>query len=171
MLSNKEVLSLIEDHFTSKYDVYINMYSHSSKLGSVDKAEDLLQDAYLKAVKSVQTYNGKARVSTWFNKIIYNLYYDMKKQLKKADKFVSYEESEEFEEDLAFFPDFDERPVTEMMNKIFTKGNFSEEQQKVLMCKYVHGTPTQTILDSFGLSTQNLKYIVGKFKSVGKEVL
>ena len=52
--------------------------------GDADAAQDLAQETFLQAIRSVDRYRGEARVSTWLCAIAKNLYY---KRLRRIAKY------------------------------------------------------------------------------------
>ncbi len=42
-------------------------------VGARDEAEELVQDSFLRAFRSLDTFRGDARFSTWFYRILYNV--------------------------------------------------------------------------------------------------
>lgn len=48
-----------------------------------DIAEELTQETFYKAVKNINTYNGKCKMSVWLCQIAKNLWYDEYRKNKK----------------------------------------------------------------------------------------
>lgn len=70
--------------------------------GSKQDAEDLSQDAFLKAYRSMHTFKGDAALSTWLHRITLNLYLDRKR--KKS--FQAEKEQQPLEDHLPAEPAF-----------------------------------------------------------------
>jgi len=51
--------------------------------GNRDQAQDLTQEAMLKAIKNIQKFRGEASFSTWLYRIIYNTYLDSRKKQQR----------------------------------------------------------------------------------------
>lgn len=56
-----------------------------------DIAEELTQEIFYKAVKNINTYNGKCKMSVWLCQIAKNLWYD---EYRKNKKIIFVEENE-----------------------------------------------------------------------------
>ena len=56
-----------------------------------DIAEELTQETFYKAVKHINTYNGKCKMSVWLCQIAKNLWYD---EYRKNKKIIFVEENE-----------------------------------------------------------------------------
>lgn len=80
-----------KDALEELFDRYLRKaYAISFQLccGNRDQAQDLTQEAMLKAVRHIETFRGEASFSTWLYRIIYNTYLDsLKKQQKWTDIF------------------------------------------------------------------------------------
>ena len=53
--------------------------------GDSSRADDLAQEALLKAYLSFERFEGRARFSTWLFRIAYNCFYDWKKTVTRSD--------------------------------------------------------------------------------------
>lgn len=51
--------------------------------GDREQARDLAQEAFLKAVRNIDTFKGEASFSTWLYRIIYTTYLDSRKQFSR----------------------------------------------------------------------------------------
>jgi len=61
-------------------------------LGSKEEAEELVQDAFLRAYKNLDTFRGDAKFSTWLYRILYNLC--MTKVTRRKGKMEHLEEED-----------------------------------------------------------------------------
>ena len=66
------------------YIEYANTVKHFliSLSGNFDLAEDLTQETFYQAYKSIHRYNGKCKVSVWLCQIAKHIYYDYLKKVK-----------------------------------------------------------------------------------------
>lgn len=79
------------------YHLYFE-YVYSFALGlckNPDMAEDITQETFYKAIKSIKKFNGKCKVQVWLCQIAKNLYFD---KLKKEAKNVALGETEQIDE-------------------------------------------------------------------------
>lgn len=75
------------------YHLYFE-YVYSFTLGlcnNPDMAQDITQETFYNAIKSIKNFNGKCKIQVWLCQIAKNLYYD---KLKKVAKNVTLNESD-----------------------------------------------------------------------------
>lgn len=70
--------------------------------GNENLAEDLTQETFCKAMKSIDTYKGGSELRVWLCSIAKNLYYD---HCKKQKRTVPMEEMEDMPDDSRHFSD------------------------------------------------------------------
>ena len=94
-----EVLSGEVESYRFLVERYLNgLVSHLCNLiGDKDVAEDLTQDAFLKAYQKLGQYKSQYAFSTWLYAIADNLAY---KQMKRSKRFTAFDEVEEFLPDI-----------------------------------------------------------------------
>ncbi len=98
--------------------------------GNRDDAEDLTQEAYLRAYRSFSTYNRQMPFESWFFRILSNLFIDLLRRRPKQ-KPLSLDQpmgDEESEENLLLqLPDEDANPERNLMDQVM-----DERLQKAL---------------------------------------
>lgn len=112
-------------------------------VGSVADAEDVVQDAYMKAYAALTdgTFDGRSRVETWLYRIVVNGSIDAKRKRKRTQTDELVEESwsgggaESAEATIAL------REIASWL------GELPEEQQSVLVLKAVEGLSSAEIAD------------------------
>ena len=85
------VLSGNTDAFSVLVDRYKNMvFTLCLKMVSnKEEAEDLAQDSFIKVYKSLKSFKGESRFSTWLYKITYHTCLDRIKKLKIEQRFIT----------------------------------------------------------------------------------
>ncbi|MFZ5642482.1 MAG: RNA polymerase sigma factor [Bacillota bacterium] len=69
-----------DEIFKSNYDkVFSFIYSVSA---SWTLAEDITQETFIKAFKNIHSFRNESKISTWLNKIAYNIFIDYKRENK-----------------------------------------------------------------------------------------
>ena len=77
---------LFSRYMRKAYAISFNLCS-----GDREKAQDLTQEALLKAVRNIDNFRGEASFSTWLYRIIYNTYLDSRKKYSRwLDVFSSW---------------------------------------------------------------------------------
>lgn len=89
-LSDEEVVARVQAGETGLYEVLMRRYNQRlfritrSILRNDDEAEDVMQDAYVRAYASLHQFAGKAQFSTWLSKIAV---YEACSRLRKQKRF------------------------------------------------------------------------------------
>ena len=98
--------------------------------GNRDDAEDLTQEAYLRAYRSFATYNRKMPFESWFFRILSNLFIDLMRKKPKI-KPISLDQpigDEEHDENVLLqIPDYQANPERTLMDQVM-----DERLQKAL---------------------------------------
>lgn len=97
------------------------------------EAEDLAQDAFIRAWQALPRFRADAKFSTWLYRIVVNLCYNRHPRLKKEQEFLSMEENEELiSQDEGIIPDneHDRRHLRECLHQ---KINELPATQKMLI--------------------------------------
>ena len=91
--------------------------------GSLDDAEELAQDAFLRAYRQLGTFSGGARFSTWLCKIAINLSLDWRRRENRRDDIHSQWAAEVIPESSpgSGFPDELSLRVQDALNKLPAK--------------------------------------------------
>jgi len=91
--------------------------------GSLDDAEELAQDAFLRAYQQLNTFTGGSKFSTWLCKIAINLSLDWRRRESRRDGIHSHWAAEAFAENNpgGGFPDELSRRVQEALNRLPAK--------------------------------------------------
>jgi RNA polymerase sigma-70 factor (ECF subfamily) len=124
-----------------------------------EDAEEIVQDAFVKAFVSLKSFKGNARFSTWFYRIVVNTSLNKKKQ-KKFDKVVVDPHIEEEIADAGVFP------VNRFTNKEQTRFikaalvTLVEAERVCLTMYYLNELSVEEISGLTGFSTSNIKVLL-----------
>ncbi|MBX2992492.1 MAG: sigma-70 family RNA polymerase sigma factor [Bacteroidetes bacterium] len=84
-----------------------------------EEAEELVQDAFVRAYRSLEQFRGDAKFSTWLYRIVYNLCMTRVTRRKARPEFLDYHQEETHQ---GLFADNDEAGVDEQIeNEDFRK--------------------------------------------------
>src|SRR5690349_7596391 len=90
-LSDEEIVSRVRAGDTALYEVIMRRYNQRvfrvvrSILRDDDEAEDVMQDAYVRAYTSLYQFEGRAPFSTWLTKIAIYEAWDRLKKRKRLE--------------------------------------------------------------------------------------
>jgi len=153
-MRNKDMEQIYNEHFKTVYK-YLLCLSHNKEI-----AEDLTQETFYKAIKKIDEFNGKCKISTWLCTIAKNLWLNEMKRanvIAKNDEYIdiqqNVEERFEKEQDIKFlykqiskleepikdifylklFADLSFKEIGEILGKgeVWARVNFYRGKQKI----------------------------------------
>jgi RNA polymerase sigma-70 factor (ECF subfamily) len=122
-----------------------------------EEAEEISQDAFLKAYKSLKSFKKKSKFSTWLYKIVYNLC--ISKLRKKQPDIFSIDEKEEQNYDLPDttykLEDLEYKDKKHYLEKAIEQLN--EEEQTIILLFYHEDMSIEEIAKIVNLTISNVK--------------
>ena len=125
-----------------------------SRMGAAEIADDIAQDAFLKAWRAAGQYDGKARYSTWLTSIAWRCRLD---ELRRRPRAIEAQHAEHTE-------DSSGAEVSEMLARLSEK-----ERASLILCEG-QGWTHQEAADLLGLPLGTLKSTVARAKSKCREM-
>lgn len=144
--------ALITKHFHETRPRIIKRLTFQA--GTVEAAEDIVQEAYYRALKYFNSYDGRA-FDNWFSRIVYACLIDY----KNAEKGLVYDE--EPEEELIDCPAYPSYLMKEIYELIDTK---SEVQIAVLSMHFKHGYSAKDVAMVTEWSYAQCHKIISRFR-------
>lgn len=100
MIKDKELLSMLREPKTQRagFSVLVSQYSESLywKVRRIvidhDDANDVLQNAFIKAWSNLDTFQGKSTLATWLYRIAINEALDFMRKKKQSTQVSTYDE-------------------------------------------------------------------------------
>jgi RNA polymerase sigma-70 factor (ECF subfamily) len=139
---------------------YKKVYNMAYRLsGNATDAEDLTQEAYFRALRSFDTYEGDKPFENWIFRILSRLFLDLLRYRKRRVTTVSYDAPIPQEgEDNLYFDKADETPNPEenLFNAIVGEQmeaalkTLSPDQRLIVLLADVEGMPYKDIADIVG---------------------
>jgi RNA polymerase sigma-70 factor (ECF subfamily) len=77
--SDRDIIDAVRNGNSRRYSVLVDRHKDRAMtlavrlVGERSEAEELVQDAFLRAFRSLDTFRGEAKFSTWFYRILYNV--------------------------------------------------------------------------------------------------
>jgi RNA polymerase sigma-70 factor (ECF subfamily) len=143
---------------TATYRKVFNMAFRLS--GSKADAEDLTQEAFYRAYRSFNDYDGDKPFENWIFRILSRLFLDMLRTRRRRVQTVSYDAPLNTGDDTVHFevPDED----TGNAEKSLLQGTFNEDLQKVLDSLTDEQRTLVTLADIEGVPYQEIAEMLGK---------
>jgi RNA polymerase sigma factor (sigma-70 family) len=125
-----------------------------SRMGAADIADDIAQEAFLKAWRAAGQYDGSARYSTWLTSIAWRCRLD---ELRRRPRAIEAQKAEQAE-------DSSGAEVSDMLARLSDK-----ERASLVLCEG-HGWTHQEAAELLGLPLGTLKSTIARAKSRCREM-
>jgi RNA polymerase sigma-70 factor (ECF subfamily) len=157
------IISQVLSGNTAVFATLVDKYKHTACnvayqiTGNREDAEEVAMDAFVKAFRSLQSFKGDARFSTWLYRIVYNT--AISRTRKKKYEYTQINESitenysdTEFEESIYHIStDEQQALVTKAMSKL------DPEDALIINLYYLNELSTEEISQITSLSVSNVK--------------
>jgi len=122
-----------------------------------EEAEEVAQDAFVKAYKSLDKYKGDASFSTWLYRIVYNTAISKLRSRKPATKDLDSKDAVQFEADYA--ENNMHRLELQERKKVLKQAlsKLKEDDAFILILYYYKEQSVEEICKATGLSVSNVK--------------
>ena len=146
--------------------------------GSQQDAEDLSQDVFIKAFRSMHTFKGEASIGTWLYRITLNTFLDQKR--KKS--FQAEKNQSPLDEHLAAEPVFNGNPTTEtpetyaesqqmQMHIEQALEHLSPRERSVFVMRHIQGMSGKTVGELLRISEGTVKSLMSRAMKKLQKVL
>lgn len=162
-----ETLDGFDEIYKNNFDrIYTFIYSISN---SKSLAEDITQEAFIKAYKNINTLRSQSKISAWLNKIAYNLFLDSKR--KKAP--LTFPIDDDLLRKLADLKinlarETEQRMMSEC---IHAKLQMIPSSYRLPLLLDMQGYSNREIADILGCSLENVKIRLHRSRKKAKEIL
>ncbi len=157
--NNDGLTYLYEQTYKSKY------YLALKYMGTKEAAEDVLQDAYIKAFSNLDRLSDPETFPTWFGTIVANTAKDALKKknpvlfsdIGTEDEDIDEQELQIPDEDMSTQPEvaYTKKETSEMVQDMI--GCLSEEQRMCILMYYIDGESIKDIASALGCSENTVK--------------
>ena len=155
------------DYYSNNFDELVKRYVN--RAGSVQNAEDVVQEAFARALKYLPTFDGKKPLENWFSRILQNSLREFKVAERNYGMNMSNEDAD--------IPDpiclENKRLVNDV--KRYIEKNMPEDEREILILYYIRGYSFQDIVRITDEKYRRVNYVVYKFNDVirklGEEII
>ena len=155
------------------------MYGYAVRLcGDAHLAEDLCQDAFIKAFRAIGSFTGKSALSTWMYRILHNTWLDYVKKcsrqaidLSDAAPEGDYEEPPQIAREAVFryFERMRGESARELVEEALTV--LSPPLREMIILRDIKGCAYDEIVDITGLAIGTVKSRIARGRARLREVL
>jgi len=121
-------------------------------VGNREEAEEVVQDSFLRAFRSLDTFRGDSRFGTWFHRIVYNVCMTRVIRRREGDGMAGEGAAEELPEELAA-----PEEETDLLKKL------EDAELQALLCKAIARLPEKqkTAITLFYVQEMTYEEIAG----------
>lgn len=141
-----------------------NVYNLALRMtGSPEDAEDMAQEAFLKAYGSLDSFRGDSKFSVWLYRIVSNVCLDFLRRQKKRQSFSLSMEDDDGEESELELPDLSRLPEEELEKKLTRDAvrrglaQLPEDARQILLLREIQGLSYEEIGETLGLEPGTVK--------------
>lgn len=158
---------LIEPYLDSTYRLCLRM------MGSEQDAADMAQEALVRAWRSLSTYKGQSRFSTWLYRVTSNVCLDELRRRKNV-QIQSLQEMQQNGFDPADAGDTPEKAAERRQTRLeLTEAiaRLSEEHRVALVLRDVHGLSYEQIADVLEINLNTVKSRISRARAALRTIL
>jgi RNA polymerase sigma-70 factor (ECF subfamily) len=141
-----------------------NVYNLALRMtGNPEDAEDMAQEAFLKAYSSLDSFRGDSKFSVWLYRIVSNVCLDFLRKQKKRQSFSLSMEDDDGEEGELELPDLRRLPEDELEKKLTRDAvqrglaQLPEDARQILLLREIQGLSYEEIGEALGLEPGTVK--------------
>ncbi len=149
--------ALVRAHEKTVYNLALRM------TGNPQDAEDMAQEAFLKAYRSLPEFRGESKFSVWLYRIVSNVCLDhLRKQSRRPSSSLTVED-DDGEEQQFEVPDESASPEKLLEQKLMREAvqrglnELPDEQRQILLLREIRGLSYEEIGEALGLEAGTVK--------------
>ena len=141
-----------------------NVYNLALRMtGNAQDAEDMAQEAFVKAYTSLPGFRGDSKFSVWLYRIVSNVCLDFLRRQNRRPASSLSQEDEDGEESQMDIPDESQSPE-QLLERSLTQEavqrglqSLSEEQRQILLLREIQGLSYEEIAETLDLEAGTVK--------------
>lgn len=165
-LSDNEIIELVRGGTRHHYARLVDRYKDRAftlalrMLRNREDAEEASQDAFIRAYNGLNRFEGKARFSTWFYRILYNVCLSRIRKRKDEYELLEYDDDNGYSGNLQsagsnYIPDFETKDMMDFVKK--TLSTLPSKYQTILSLFYLQELSHEEISDVTDLPIGTIK--------------
>ena len=175
-ISDQELIDSIKNGNHSDYSVLVDRYKNKAfsmlkrMLRNEFDAEEVLQDSFFKAFRSLETFKGEAKFSTWFYRIVYNsaLTKLSSKRRKIEQEMSSVEDHLDLESNFDSI-DAEKKNVSELVNEMINL--LPEKYSTIITFFYLNELTCEEIAETMNISLSNVKVLLHRSRNAMRDMI
>lgn len=175
-LSDFEIIESVRKGNQSDFEILVNKYKNKAfsllcnMLKDSMEAEEVLQDAFLKAYYGLKNFKYDAKFSTWFYRIVYNTALSRLSAKKRKIEKEMMSIDDEFEiEDKYVSADSENKDLNEFISVIINK--LPGQYASVITMFYIEGMSCEEISEITNRSVSNVKVLLHRSRNLLRDIV
>jgi RNA polymerase sigma-70 factor (ECF subfamily) len=175
-LSDQEIIDSVRKGNSSDYSILVDRYKNKAfsmlkrMLKNEFDAEEILQDCFLKAYKSLNNFKGEAKFSTWFYRIVYNsALTKLSSQKRRTEtEMTSVEDHINLESEYNS-NEIEKMDVNHLIHKTISK--LPERYSAIITMFYLNEMTIDEISEVMGISISNVKVMLFRSRNALRDLI
>lgn len=175
-LSDQEIIDSVKKGNDSDYSIIVNRYKNKAfsmlkrMLKNEFDAEEVLQDCFLKAYKSLSAFKGDAKFSTWFYRIVYNtVLTKLSSQKRKVESEMTSVEDHFNLESAYNSNEIEKTDMNEFIQELIDK--LPERYSAIITMFYLNEMTIDEISEVMGITISNVKVMLYRSRNALRDLI
>jgi len=175
-LSDQEIIDSVKRGNDSDYSIIVDKYKNKAfsmlkrMLKNEFDAEEVLQDCFLKAYKSLNAFKGEAKFSTWFYRIVYNTALTrLSSQKRKTESEMTSVEDHFNLESQYVADEIEKKDLSKFVQETITK--LPERYSAVITMFYLNEMTIEEISGVMGITVSNVKVMLHRSRNALRDLI
>ncbi len=175
-LSDQEIIDSVRKGNSSDYSIIVDRYKNKAfsmlkrMLKNEFEAEEVLQDCFLKAYKSINAFKGNSKFSTWFYRIVYNTALTkLSSQKRKTESEMTSVEDHFNLESEYNTNEFEKADVKKLIHETISK--LPEKYSAIITMFYLNEMSIEEISEAMGLTVSNVKVMLYRSRNSLRDLI
>ncbi len=175
-IPDQEIIDSIRNGNHSDFSILVDRYKNKAfsmlkrMLRNEFDAEEVLQDAFLNAYRSLNSFKGEAKFSTWFYRIVYNsaLTKLSSKRRKIEQEMSSVEDHLNLESNFNSI-DAEKKNVSELVNEMINL--LPEKYSTIITLFYLNELTCEEIAETMNITLSNVKVLLHRARNAMRDMI
>jgi RNA polymerase sigma factor (sigma-70 family) len=175
-LSDQEIIDSVRKGNDSDYSIIVNRYKNKAfsmlkrMLKNEFDAEEVLQDCFLKAYKSLIAFKGEAKFSTWFYRIVYNTALTKLSSQKRKTETEMTSVEDHFNLESAYGAnEIEKTDMNEFIHELI--GKLPERYSAIITMFYLNEMSIEEISEVMGITVSNVKVMLYRSRNALRDLI
>ncbi|MDR0825397.1 MAG: sigma-70 family RNA polymerase sigma factor [Prevotella sp.] len=160
-MDEKQLIRKVLEGDTSAFGYFVDTYQDMAitiafrVCGNTQDAEDIVQNAFVKAFHNLHTFRSDSKFSTWFYRIVYNTTITETRAAAYNTEFVDYKQIDTSHSDFDTMEQIEENERKAIVNEVLDK--MPGDESVALTLYYLEDNSVKEIALITGLTDANIK--------------